>query len=292
MIDIAIFVLLFRVYGLLVASLFFLNPISIIITGYHSQMDNFALLLGFVSILLIEYKRKTWGLFPGLVLMGLSLVTKHFLIFFPIWLAFKEDRWSRKILVVVLPYTIFFISFIPYWSLGSEGILNNVFLYRSVTNAPFWSVFAPNFVLTLVPPIVLFVGTLMTLGLIWRKMSVLQSFNYYLICVVIFSSAVMNQYFSIPLPAIASQWNWGYSLFTLITTTYLMVDWSALHFGAIQKFLGWNGTYGYNYAIALLFVGFSIHLTGPIRLKKMLEKFKVLLIQAKAIIAAQIKAPW
>jgi hypothetical protein len=145
------------------------------------------------AVLVIEHKRHSWGLLPGLAILGLSLMTKHFLIFFPIWIAFKEQRWSRKIMVVVVPYSIFLISFLPYWNAGSEGILRNVFLYRSVTNAPFWNVFAPNILLTLMPPIILFVGTLMLLGLIWRKKPLMESFNYYLICVVIFSSAVMNQ---------------------------------------------------------------------------------------------------
>lgn len=291
-VDVAIFTVLLRLYGLIVASLFFLNPISIVITGYHSQMDNFALLLGFLAVLLIQYQRKSFGLLPGLALLGVSLVTKHFLIFFPLWLAFKEVRWSRKILVIAVPYTIFLISFLPYLRDGSQGILHNVFLYRSVSNAPFWNVFAPNFLLMMVPPIILFLGTLMTLGIIWQKKTVLESFNYYLICVVIFSSAVMNQYFSIALPAIASQWNWGYSLFTAFTTLYLSVDWAGLHFGAIQNALGWQGKYGYNIAIALLFIGFIIHVAGPKRYRHALEKLQTFFSQAKKVFVDQIKSPW
>jgi hypothetical protein len=244
------------------------------------------------AVLVIEHKRHSWGLLPGLAILGLSLMTKHFLIFFPIWIAFKEQRWSRKIMVVVVPYSIFLISFLPYWNAGSEGILRNVFLYRSVTNAPFWNVFAPNILLTLMPPIILFVGTLMLLGLIWRKKPLMESFNYYLICVVIFSSAVMNQYFSIALPAIATQWNWVYSLFTAFTTLYLTVDWAGLHFGIIQNTLGWQGRYGYNAAIALLFIGFSIHLIGKPRYKKLCERVHLSLLEAKKIISEQLKAPW
>lgn len=291
-VDIAIFGVLLRFYGLLIASLFFLNPVSIIITGYHSQMDNFALLLGFFAVILIEFKRKSFGLMPGLVVLGLSLVTKHFLIFFPIWLAFKETRWSRKILVVAVPYTIFLGSFLPFIGAGSEGILNNVFLYRSVTNAPFWNVFLPNFLLTIVPPIILFISTIMVLGVIWRKKTVLESFNYYLICVVIFSSAVVNQYFSIALPAIATQWNWAYSFFTVFTTVFLSVDWAGLHIGPIQNALGWQGKGGYNIAVALLFIGFIIHLAGPSRCRKALERLSAAWLQVKKILLEQIKSPW
>ena len=291
-VDIGIFIVLLRLYGVLVAGLFFLNPISIIITGYHSQMDNLALLIGLIAVLLIERKRQAWGLMPGLVILGLSLMTKHFLIFFPLWLAFKEERWSKKMLVILVPYSLFLASFIPFWKLGHGGIISNVFLYRSVTNAPFWATFAPNFIYLAMPKIILFVGTLMVLGLIWRNKKPLESFNYYLICVVIFSSAVVNQYFSISLPAIATQWNWAYSAFTLFTTVFLTVDWAGLHIGFMQKSLHWQGAYGYHVAIAFLFLGFMIHLAGPVRCQKIVATFKSKFNECKKVLLEQIRVPF
>lgn len=291
-VDIGIFLVLLRVYGLVVASLFFLNPISIIITGYHSQMDNLALLIGLIAVLLIEYKRHSWGLIPGLTVLGLSLMTKHFLIFFPLWLAFKEKRWSKKLLILLIPYGLFFISFIPFWKLGHSGILNNVFLYRSVTNAPFWSTFLPSVVYLAIPKIILFVGTLLLLGLIWRNKKPLESFNYYLVCVVIFSSAVVNQYFAISLPAIATQWNWAYTAFTLFTTIFLTVDWAGLHLGFMQNLLHWQGAYGYHFAVALLFLGFMIHLAGPARYQQFLSYLKSKLHECKKVLLEQIRAPF
>ena len=291
-VDIGIFLVLLRLYGVLVAGLFFLNPISIIITGYHSQMDNLALLIGLVAVLLIERKRQAWGLMPGLVVLGLSLMTKHFLIFFPLWLAFKEERWSKKLLVVLVPYSLFLASFIPFWKLGQGGIISNVFLYRSVSNAPFWAIFAPNFIYLAMPKIILFVGTLMVLGLIWRNKKPLESFNYYLICVVIFSSAVVNQYFSISLPAIATQWNWAYSAFTLFTTVFLTVDWAGLHIGFMQKSLHWQGAHGYHVAIAFLFFGFMIHLAGPVRCQKIVATLKSKFNECKKVLLEQIRAPF
>ena len=291
-VDIGIFIVLLRLYGVLVAGLFFLNPISIIITGYHSQMDNLALLIGLIAVLLIERKRQAWGLMPGLVILGLSLMTKHFLIFFPLWLAFKEERWSKKMLVILVPYSLFLASFIPFWKLGHGGIISNVFLYRSVSNAPFWATFAPNFIYLAMPKIILFVSTLMVLGLIWRNKKPLESFNYYLICVVIFSSAVVNQYFSISLPAIATQWNWAYSAFTLFTTVFLAVDWAGLHIGFMQKSLHWQGAYGYHVAIAFLFFGFMIHLAGPVRCQKIVATLKSKFNECKKVLLEQIRAPF
>lgn len=53
-VDLGIAILLLRWFGTLPAVLFFLNPISIIITGYHSQFDNLAVLIGLLSARLLE----------------------------------------------------------------------------------------------------------------------------------------------------------------------------------------------------------------------------------------------
>src|ERR1017187_4933621 len=77
--DVGIFTLLYRQAGRLAATLFFLNPISILITGFHSQFDNFALCLGLLGVLQIANDpdrplgRRDFG---GLLLLGLSLATK------------------------------------------------------------------------------------------------------------------------------------------------------------------------------------------------------------------------
>ena len=174
-VDVAIFFLLLRSYGVWIASLFFLNPISIIITGYHSQLDGLAVLFALIAAWVIERYKNSLGFWSGLGLLGLSLSTKHILFFFPIWLAMKQDQWRYKLLAVVVPYAIFLLLFVPFWSGGSEGITNNVFLYRSFNNAPFWHVFMPQFVYTVIPPVILFFASLFLLGLYWRSKNILES---------------------------------------------------------------------------------------------------------------------
>lgn len=291
-VDVGIFLLLLRIYGIWVASLFFLNPIAIIITGYHSQLDGLAVLLALVAAWVMErYKTKT-GFWAGLGVLGLSLSTKHILFFFPIWLAIKQERWRNKLLAIAIPYTIFLILFVPFWAGGSEGITNNVFLYRSFNNAPFWHVFTPQFVYTIIPPVLLFFTTLFLLGLYWRNKNPLESMNWYLISVVVFSSAVANQYLTIATPAIASQWNWGYGLFTAFTTVYLLVDWAGLHIGFLQRVLHWQGQNGYYFAITFLFIGLLISCFGKERLAKWLTGVRQLLTWIAREVRAQFQAPW
>ena len=144
-VDIGICLTLFRSYGATVAALFFLNPISIMITGYHSQFENFAILVGLVSVGILDRQKGTRWMWLGLVLLGLSLSIKHILFLFPLWLAIKQEYWSRKLLFAGLPYVIFLAGFVPYLPRDAHQILKNVFLYRSWNNAPLWSDFAPGF---------------------------------------------------------------------------------------------------------------------------------------------------
>ena len=277
-VDVAIFVILLRRFNVLVAALFFLSPISIIITGLHSQMDNLAVLFGLIGILFLEKDKRADVFFIfGLLFLALSLSTKHLLFFLPIWLAIKEERWSRKLLIIGIPYAIFLGLFAPYWELGQTGIINNVFLYRSFNNAPFWTVFAPAIFLTVLPPVILFFTALFVLGLAWRKKPLLETYFLYLISVVVFSSAIANQYLAIPTAAIATQWNWAYALFTAFSTVYLAVDWAGLSIGMVQKALHWQGQNGYYPAITLLFIGLMV---------------QVLPLERRRLISAKIGQGW
>ena len=292
-VDVAIFVILLRRFNVLVAALFFLSPISFIITGLHSQMDNLAVLFGLVSILFLEKSKRIDIFFVlGLLLLALSLSTKHLLFFLPIWLAFKQARWSQKLLIVGIPYAIFLGLFVPYWELGQTGIINNVFLYRSFNNAPFWTVFAPGILLKVLPPVILFFSALFVLGLVWRKKPLLETYFLYLISVVVFSSAIANQYLAIPTSAIATQWNWAYALFTAFSTVYLSVDWAGLSIGMVQRLLHWQGQNGYYPAIAFLFIGLLVQVLPLERRQACWSKIRQGLCWFWQEIREQFKAPW
>lgn len=82
------------------AGIFFLCcPATILLTGYHSQFENFALLAGLAAWLQI---RDGFTTAPRLVLaallLGLSLVIKHVLFLFPLWVLFWPklgSGWKR-----------------------------------------------------------------------------------------------------------------------------------------------------------------------------------------------------
>lgn len=275
LVDVGIALILFRSLGLLVATLFFLNPISIIITGYHGQFDNVAVLLGLLAVLFLKDLANPKKCIAALILLGLSLSVKHILFIFPLWLAFKQPTWRAKCLTMFIPYGVFLIGFLPYWNggqsmpvygndenglwgvVGQTGLVENVFLYQSFNNAPFWRALLPNVIFDYLSPTLLFIGTLILLGYWWRKKGAHETLNLYLIAVVAFSSAIANQYLTIPTAGIATQWNWFYASYTAISTLQLAADWPGLHIGAIQKLLSWEGIRGKRellYSLASIFL--------------------------------------
>lgn len=224
-VDIGIALLLWKKFGKKVAALFFLNPISIIITGYHSQFDNLAILLGFAGVLMLaksetDHKR-TWS---GWALLGLSLMTKHILFALPIWLAIKQKVLWKKIAVMVVPFGLFAVSFVPFWQHGREGIINNVLLYRSMNNAPFWTTIAPGILQNNLPVFLLFIGSLVAAGFAVRKVGIIKTFLIYLACLVLFSSSIANQYLAILVPFIAVYFNLWLALLTVVATLYLLIE--------------------------------------------------------------------
>src|SRR2546425_238698 len=89
--------------------------------GHNYDVDNFAILLGLVSALLIGDdfdKPLNRRRFLGLSILGLSLMTKHIFFAFPFWLAVKQRGTLQKCAVILLPVSIFILGFVPYWNEG------------------------------------------------------------------------------------------------------------------------------------------------------------------------------
>jgi len=290
LVDVAIFFVLFFRYGLVVGALFFLSPISMIISGYHSQFDNLAIMLGLVSIPFLEKGRGKF--LVGLIVLGLSLSVKHVLFLFPIWVALKQSSWSRKLLAVLIPYGLFLLLFVFYLPQGMSGIVNNVFLYRSFSNAPFWDIFAPRIVFSVVSPFFLMVSAMLLLGVMSRKNMLLDSFNLYLASVVLFSSAITNQYLAICVPAIATQWNYFYAFYTGVGSYLLSVNAHGPHLIPDNFFLHWGGHGGYHIMILFLFLGLMTA-SLPITLKLSIRSALIRLFRWLYVeLLVQSKCPW
>ena len=274
-VDLFIFFLLRREHSFLIATFFFLNPISIFITGFHNQFDNLAVLVGFIAILMYEKNNKNFGFFICCTLLGLSLCIKHVLFFIPIWLAFKERNFLKKVLIIFIPYMLFLTSFVFYIPEHFDSILKNVFQYSSFNNGPFWNIYVPYVVKFFIPIKILFIASLFLFGLFIKNRSLKDIFYFYLLAVVVFSSAASNQYFAIPLIAIVIFWNRFYAAYTLVCVLLFLIDESSLKIDWLVNLFNWDFTYSrylYHVIIFVLSIGFLETLISKKKLNRIFSK--------------------
>lgn len=226
-VDAGIFLVLCRRAGGLAGALFFLNPISILITGYHCQFDNLAILLGLGGVLAFgddfagPLDRRKIG---GLLLLGLSLVTKHLLFLFPLWLAVKQPGLGKKLVVLLLPAACFFLSLAPYWPGGHAGIVENVFLYQSSGTSFAYRYCLPAVVQFLGSSRAVWLGVLVLGAFVCRPRNGFHSLLVYTGVMVAFAPATVNQYLAIPVALAAVFPSLPFLLYTAFGTLQIISD--------------------------------------------------------------------
>lgn len=143
LVDIAIALVLVSSFGFAVSLIYLLSPISFLLTGYHSQFDNLAVLVGLISYLIYiesykpqRYYHSNLLFFVSALVLGVSLSVKHILFLFPLWLLLQAKRnpqeLVRHLLYLVLSYTVFVFYFVQEvllnWSFRA-GIVNGINLF-------------------------------------------------------------------------------------------------------------------------------------------------------------------
>lgn len=202
--DLLISFFIYKKKNIKTALLFFINPVSIIISGYHNQFDNIAILLALITIYFYNDDEKlNKNDFFFVLFASLSLITKHIFAFFPLFIIFnKTINLKKKILYAFVPAIIFFISFIPF-ALSSKdafmGIINNVFLYKSSANYPLLILILHFIPINKSFYICIFILFMLIMSYILKKYYYSKLLYYYLIVMVACSSAIANQYLVIPI---------------------------------------------------------------------------------------------
>jgi hypothetical protein len=232
-VDVGIFLFLCRRVGRLAGVLFFLNPVSILITGYHSQFDNLAILMGLWSVWLFGddfEKPVNRRKFFGLLVLGLSLMTKHLFFAFPLWLAVKQKGAKEKILILVVPVACFLLGFAPYWGAGRQGIIEHVFHYDSCQGNYFFSFFVPQCIQWCCSSRTWFFGLLVVFAFICRARNGFESLLIYTGVLVACAPVSTNEYLAIPIALTAVFPSALFALYSAISLLHLSADVNGPHF--------------------------------------------------------------
>ncbi|PIS09363.1 hypothetical protein COT75_01655 [Candidatus Beckwithbacteria bacterium CG10_big_fil_rev_8_21_14_0_10_34_10] len=226
LVDLVILLVLYKISKLKkiffppVAIGFFLNPISIIITGHHGQFENLSIL--FILLGVYFYLKNRKSKLPALLFLFGGII-KH--IVFNQVLVFLNHIFKDKKKVVFsfgLSVLIFLGTFIPYWSLGRRGIIKNVFQYESLTGGYGISYFLEKINLDLVSVYSkIFILLFFSFAFIFKTKKLMRAVLINFLFFLTFTSGMSDQYLVLPLAIGALSYSWFFLGYTLIGSLYL-----------------------------------------------------------------------
>ncbi len=116
------------------AIFFYLSPVSFLITGYHGQFENFAMLMVLIGIFMYLWLADRSVLKTVLLwfFSTAGMVVKHNT-FYEVIICLHSSikRYWIKLLLFIVSVIVFLALFIPYWNTGSKRIIDSVFQYGS-----------------------------------------------------------------------------------------------------------------------------------------------------------------
>jgi hypothetical protein len=276
--DICISFFVYKTRGTIFACLFFLNPISIIISGYHNQFDNFSIVLMCFAVSILETSRFDQFRqrdFLAIFLMGVSLATKHIFFLFIPWVALRQEKPIKKVIFLISPYLIFIVSLAPFVGSSWDAIFSNVILYRSEANRPFWNLIGVELAGDFVGVTSMFVIVMCIVGLMTKKVALLQTIYLYCLVLVAFSPAIMNQYLAIAAIGAIGLFNAGFVPYFVYSTYWLFKNENGLQVSRFEiSWFDYLTKFEFQLFPVLLLLGLVWHfMKANLFCKKLLRSF-------------------
>ena len=207
---------------LLCAILFYLNPVSYLITGYHGQFENLAILFSLIGLYLYTYSakvKKISGLIPW-ALFTFSMIVKHSVVAeLLIYLNNSYKKNQDIVILFCLSIFLFLATFLPYWQQGSSGILMNVFGYKSIEG-----IYGITSIINLSIFRDLFVPGLVIYPFFIQKKEIKTQMLLAMLFFLVFTSGIGIQYFVLPIAFAALIPTAGFYLYTYIASVFILSD--------------------------------------------------------------------
>lgn len=267
-VDLGIGYVLMRRGYLLAGCLVLVAPVAVAISGQHQQFDNVAVLSALVGVGFVptnSSSRLSRADAAVVLLLGFSLMSKHLFIIFPYWLAIQQRSVARALVYLTVPPAIFVASLAPFWIVNSQAVTDHVLKYQSFNNAPLLTAVLPDGLAHALADTrlatLLFLVAMCVLGMVFRRVPPFENALVYTISLVVFSSAMTDQYLAIPVAGVAVFLNIGFLLWIVLASAYLLgnpetFDWAPLV--QFHSFLSGEGIHDYQRLVVPLFAGWVI----------------------------------
>jgi len=220
------------------ALLFFSNPVSVFVTGFHLQWDNLAILLLVAAVWLAG--REPGRRVATSLALAASLLVKHVTFFHPLLFARRAGR-RRLPIELLLPYGFFFASLLPYWG-SRAAVFEGVFRYRSLSEdygtamlrklpgVPEWA------------PTAIFAAATLAGVLAFRRLEIGRACLLLFLVLLIFVPGVVEYYFVWPIALGSLYGGAGYAAFTLLVSAFFLGSPDGLGL-PIPHLPGWHGVW-------------------------------------------------
>ena len=170
----------------LIPSLFFLNPVSIILTAYHGQFGNMAVFFVLLAWFFYKFHYSRFHYILTAFLLSFSIATKHFTIMLVPVFALSYKKISKQMMFFSISPIIFVLTLMPHYFIAGDKLVKNVFGYNLGAGYWGWS--------GIICRTALFLGLDLTK---FSQFGYLDYFNYFLYVAIFIVSFFLVRRFSL-----------------------------------------------------------------------------------------------
>jgi hypothetical protein len=207
--------------------LFYLNPISYLLTGFHGQFENLALF--FIILAIYLYLKfdddNSRGKYLAWFVLTMGFVVKHntlTAVLTGIINFFKKPR--HIVLFFSLTVAIFLSTFIFYWATGSQAIISQVFMYGGLGER-----YGITSIIRIPELKYLLIAGLLIYPFFIKEREMLEQFLLGFLFFITFTTGIGIQYFVLPIAFGALRPSNGFLLYTFIATIVILGSGDNLH---------------------------------------------------------------
>jgi len=198
------------------AIFFYLSPVSFLVTGYHGQFENFAMLMVLIGIFVYLALATRPVLRTALLWLFATagMIVKHN-VFYELIICLHSSikRYWIKVPLFVVSVIIFLSLFIPYWDAGSKGIIDNAFRYE-----PELGPYGVTSLLQMPHLKYLFITAMFIFPLFLKSKDIMAQCLLGTLFFLTFATSVSVQYFALPVALGALRPSKPFLLYTLLAS--------------------------------------------------------------------------